>query len=503
MTNSQKDVLLIGDTFVFNLQTKKVQDNDTEQMESLTKQFLQKVGFENSFVKALREDFRQNTLADIVVNLLDTSTNPAVLHLSSALEREGFTYDVINCSLKHREQLIGFLKNIKYKAIGISTTYTLEKMYIINLIDLIRKYSPEAKIILGGMFIVKLFKLQKNEILQKELSLLNADYYIFNEVGERPFIDILNYEQNSRPDIKNVSSIAFKNESGFEINSYEANNIDISISNWSLSKNTTYAFLRTSKSCLFKCKFCDFPVIADTYKTKSINIVLQEFENIKKADIKFVRFLDDTFNLPKKHFLDILNELASKDYGFEWISYIRCQYLDDETVRLMKNSGCIGVFLGLESGNNEILKNMDKRATVEEYLQGISFLHKYKIPTYGAFIVGFPGETDKTIEDTIRFMKQAKLQYYRLFTWDYSDLAPIAREKEKYSLEVYEDGWKHATMSSSEAVEKCKMIMKEVDTSIHTTISYDYTLYLNRNADTKDIFNEYLMRFNKMNTEQF
>ena len=490
----QKDILLIGDTFVFNFKENKNQSNNSED------EILQKVGFADSFIKALKDDFNQNKLADIIINLLNESTNPAVLHLSSILEEKLFSSDIINCSLKHRDQLIYFLKNIKYKVIGISTTFTIDKSYIINLINLIKEYAPKSKIILGGMFIIKLFKTQKGEWLQKNLSILNADYYVFNEIGEYSLIDILNYEKCSNPDIRQILNIAYKLKDEFKINPYQQNNINTSISNWVLAKNTTYAFIRASVSCLFKCKFCDFPVIADRYRSKSIEIINREFKNIKNAGIKYIRFLDDTFNLPKKHFNNILTELISNEYNFEWVAYIRCQYLDKATVNLMKKSGCIGVFLGLESGNNMILKNMNKCATKEQYIKGIAYLNKYEIPTYGAFIIGFPGENDETIEDTINFIKQVELQYYRLFTWIYGYLAPVAQEKEKYSIEIYADNnWKHATMTSKEALEKCKLIMKEIKTSVHCTIPFDYTFYLNRNNETKNVFNDSLRHFNERN----
>lgn len=497
-----KDFLLIGDTFVFNLLGKVNLENDNEYIQDTSDELLQKVGFEDSFVKFLREDFHQTYLSDTIVNLLNESINPAVLHLSSILDNQGFSYDTVNCSLKHRKQLVDFLESTKYKVIGISTTFTFDKAYILNLINFIKKNAPTAKVILGGMLVVKLYKLQKNNELQNELSQFSVDYFILNEIGEQPLIDILNYELRSKNDIKNIPNIAYKTENGLIINEYKTNDIDSSISDWTLANNTTYAFLRTSISCMFKCKFCDFPVIADKYQSKSIDIIRQEFRSIKKSGIKYVRFLDDTFNLPKQHFHNILNELITQNYNFEWVAYIRCPTLDDETVLLMKRSGCIGVFLGLESGNNKMLKNMNKGATVEEYLQGISLLHKYDIPTYGAFIIGFPGETKESIEDTISFIKQAKLKYYRLFTWIFNRLSPIASEREKYSIEGYEIEWKHATMTSSEAVEKCKLIMKEVNTSIHCTIPFDYTFYLNKNVSTKDIFNESLRRFNERNISQ-
>lgn len=503
MVYLQKDILLIGDTFVMNLHNKKNQKDDIKTKEDKANQFITGSGFDDSFFKALREDFQQSDLADTIENLLNDSVNPALLHLASMLERKRFSYDVVDCSLKHYEKLISFLKSTKYKTIGISTTFTINKKYIQDLIALIKQHAPESKIILGGMLLVKLYKLQQKEAFIKDLQLFNADYYIFNEIGEDALIDILNYELYSKPDIREIFNISYKTENGFEINSYKTNDIDTSVSDWTLSRGTIYAFMRASISCMFKCRFCDYPSIADKYKAKSIKIINEELKSISKAGIKYIRFLDDTFNIPKQHFHDILNELIDNNYNFKWVAYIRCQHLDEETVQIMKKSGCIGVFLGLESGNNDILKNMDKGATVEKYLEGVSFLHKYEIPAYGAFIIGFPGENDETIKDTINFIKQAKLQYYRLFLWYCNELAPIALDKAKYSIEVSPQGWKHSTMTSSEAIEKCKLIIKEVKTSIHCTIPFDYAFYLNENPSTSEPFNECLRLFNEESSSQF
>jgi radical SAM superfamily enzyme YgiQ (UPF0313 family) len=350
------------------------------------------------------------------------------------------------------------------------------------------------------MFIVKLFRLLKSELFQKELQLLNADYYVFNEIGEQPLIDILKYEQSSETDIQKISNIAYKAGNGYVVNSYETNDIDTSISNWKLSKNAKWAFMRTSISCLFNCKFCSYPAIAEKYKSKSIEVIKRELETISKAGIEYIRFQDDTFNFPKRHFFDVLNNLYEKNYGFKWVAYIRCQYLDDKTVRLMKKTGCIGVFLGLESGNDTILKNMNKRASVDEYLEGISFLHKYNIPMYGAFIVGFPGETDQTIDDTIAFIKKTNLQYYRLFLWGYNPIAPIVHDKEKYLIATTPEGWSHSTMTSQEALQKCQYISESVDTSVHCTIPFDNVFYLNQNSEINLPFNNCLKRFNERNS---
>ena len=110
-----------------------------------------------------------------------------------------------------------------------------------------------------------------------------------------------------------------------------------------------------------------------------------------------VVFIDDTFNVPLPRFKDICRMMIKNDYQFNWFSYFRCSNSDEEAIDLMAQSGCKGVFLGIESGSPAILKNMTKAATPEKYVEGMKLLHQHNIMTFGSFIIGFPGETDETV----------------------------------------------------------------------------------------------------------
>jgi hypothetical protein len=120
-------------------------------------------------------------------------------------------------------------------------------------------------------------------------------------------------------------------------------------------------------------------------------------------------------------------------------------------VKLMKESGCQGVFLGIESGNNHILKNMNKAATKEKYLEGIALLKEYDIPTMGSFIIGFPGETYETIQDSIRFIKKSDIDFFRAQLWYCEPITPIWKERDKYNLRGESFEWSHNTMDSNTA----------------------------------------------------
>ena len=143
--------------------------------------------------------------------------------------------------------------------------------------------------------------------------------------------------------------------------------------------------------------------------------------------------------------------MIREKFKFRWVSNFRCQFADREMVELMKESRCDGVFLGIESANNQVLGNMNKAATVEKFRQGIALLKEHEIVTMGSFIIGFPGETPGTVKDTIQFIEETQLDFYRAQLWYCEPITPIWQEREKYGLRGESFEWQHNTMDSQTA----------------------------------------------------
>jgi p-methyltransferase len=169
--------------------------------------------------------------------------------------------------------------------------------------------------------------------------------------------------------------------------------------------------------------------------------------------VKNVVFIDDTFNVPLSRFKDICRLMIKNAYKFNWFSYFRCSNSDEEAIELMAESGCRGVFLGVESGSPQILTNMNKAATVEKYARGIEMLRKHDIMTFASLIFGFPGETAETIGETISFVRDTKPDYYRIQLWYCEPGTPIAFQKRKYGVNGEGFVWSHNTMDSLEAMD--------------------------------------------------
>ncbi len=158
--------------------------------------------------------------------------------------------------------------------------------------------------------------------------------------------------------------------------------------------------------------------------------------------------------------------MIAENYGFNWFSYFRCSNSDEEAIELMADSGCKGVFLGIESGSPAILKNMHKAATIEQYARGIEQLRQHGILTFGSFIFGFPGETEATINETIDFIRENRPDYYRTQLWYCEPGTPIYERRAEFDIRGTGFKWQHATMESLEAMDHIENAFLTIDASL-------------------------------------
>lgn len=395
----------------------------------------------------------------------------AIAYLGSCLDRNGFKFDYVNAVKDDKLKLVEKLKQDNILTIAIITTLYVFAFPILEIIDLIKKYNQSAKIIVGGPFISTQVRTQKRASLEYLFQdTIKADIFVNSPQGEVTLVKVLHALKNNLP-LDQIENIYYKTGNALKNTPIykEENQLSENPVNWALfSENVGDSVnIRTAISCPFSCAFCGFPQHAGKYQMLDVEAIERELNLLDKiGTVKNVNFIDDTFNVPPKRFKNILRMLIKNQYGFMWHSYFRCQYADREMVELMKESGCQGVFLGIESGNARILKNMNKAVNLEKYREGINLLKKYGIVTFGSFIVGFPGETYETVQDTIRFIKESGLDFYRIQLWYCEPITPIWKEKEKYHLSGENFEWAHSTMTSKVA---CDLI-DEAFLSIQTPI---------------------------------
>lgn len=460
--------LLIGHNemkFTEYEQSVRKMGEDSEAYQNLKYDFIKK----NGRPYTLTEELNETVYYGDKLSLGETFS-ATISYLVTYGARRGVKIDYIRDYQKQKEEIKKRLQENTYLTIGISTTLYVSYWPIKEIVDFIRKYKRNIKIIIGGPFVFNTMKEYDQSVVQYMFMQIGADVYINSMQGEKALIETVRHIEQGKP-LNDVDNIVYKQGNLFCFNKTceENNQLSDNMVDWSLFSGDIgkYVAMRTSISCAFRCKFCTFPKHAGAYQCVNIDNIAYELDALKKeGTVERIHFIDDTFNIPQEHFKELLRFMIRKNYGFKWHSYIRCQFLDEEMTELMKLSGCEGVFLGIESGSQTILDGMNKKVKVEDYKRGIELLKKYGIVTFASYIIGFPGETEETIKETIDFIKSTKTDFWRGQIWYGEVLSDIYQEKEKHQIKGSQYNWSHATMNSKEACKYLLDMFRNIDESV-------------------------------------
>ncbi len=396
--------------------------------------------------------------------------NLAAAYLSNFLRQRGCVTRTVNLFQYEKAKLAEYLAQDPL-CVAITTTFYVVNMPLHEMVEFIRAHNPRTKIVVGGPLIANHARSYQGDALSTALDDIGADIYIVEGQGEDTLLRVVESLRRGAG-LDAVPNLAYA-EGGRLVRTPtrpENNSLDENYIDWRGFPDEKLGVTlqtRTARSCAFKCSFCNYPTRAGALSLASIDTLEREFDSmLELGDVSNVVFIDDTFNVPLPRFKDICRLLIRKNYGLNWYSYFRCSNSDEEAFDLLAESGCKGVFLGIESGSPAILENMNKAATIKRYASGIEALKRRGILTFGSFIVGFPGETEATVNETIEFIRETRPDYYRAQMWYCEPGTPIHQQKEKY--EINGDGfvWTHATMDSIAAMGHIERMFLEVEESL-------------------------------------
>jgi anaerobic magnesium-protoporphyrin IX monomethyl ester cyclase len=150
--------------------------------------------------------------------------------------------------------------------------------------------------------------------------------------------------------------------------------------------------------CPFGCDFCSKPIFGNEVRRRGLDAVFAEIDQISLLGYDSLWIADDTFTLSRPHLERFCRRMTGRQMS--WSCLARADGIDAQSARRMKESGCRRVYLGLESGSQMTLQLMNKRVTVEEGIRTVHLYREAGIEVAGFFIVGYPGETVSSIEET-------------------------------------------------------------------------------------------------------
>ncbi|MFH1092664.1 MAG: glycosyltransferase [Candidatus Omnitrophota bacterium] len=179
-----------------------------------------------------------------------------------------------------------------------------------------------------------------------------------------------------------------------------------------ISQRKNFTIMLTSVGCPFGCTFCAIP---SAYNARSVQNVVNEIEVCyKEFHVREIDFFDAVLFKSRERDIEIMQELKKRKFDLEWSCRSRVDLVDEQILSLAANSGCRQIYFGIESINPQVLRNIKKNISKEKVSRAITLSKKFGIRPMGFFMVGNPGDTLKSIRQSIDFARELDLDYIQV-----------------------------------------------------------------------------------------
>lgn len=203
--------------------------------------------------------------------------------------------------------------------------------------------------------------------------------------------------------------------------------------------------IQSARGCPYVCSYC-VKSFGTALSVKTPEKVIEEIKFlIRTQNIKYLRFIDDTFTVSAKRVIDICKLIISEGIKIKWSCLSRTDNIKPEMLRWMRESGCQRIYFGIESGSQKILDLYKKKINVNESFDALARTQEANIETTGFFMMGFPEETWTETLETINFATTAALTYAGvepLVPYPGTPLFEEIKDKVNFSLMPYQCSWK-------------------------------------------------------------
>ena len=348
-------------------------------------------------------------------------------YLSAVLNSHDVETEIIDFTIKPFtvEELAKYVIEVAPVFVGFYAAAAL-KDRVLEYLHPLRKALPKIKILIGGP-----------DIYDCENYLnAGANAFCMGE-GELTIVDLLAYSRGQM-NLKNINGIAYKENGKIHHTSPRSliENLDeLPVPDWDkfnlenyfdyhvFNMSTPYTSIMASRGCPFRCTFCiSHKVWQHKYRSRSPAHVMKEIDYlVSELGVKFITFQDDIWSWNNEEWANsICGELASREYKLKWrcilhpLSFSKNR---EKMLSMMKSAGCVSITTGLQSASKSVLRNIHRSPKEPEALSElIRIANKLDILNNTAFIFGLPGETEETMEESIRYSLKIKPTFSAFYT---------------------------------------------------------------------------------------
>lgn len=250
--------------------------------------------------------------------------------------------------------------------------------------------------------------------------------------GEQTFVEILDALKTGNH-LKDVKGIVFREKDGqvipTERRPFISDLNSLPLPDWSLLpklekyyrpagdslKRAPSAGIVTSRGCNGKCYFCNPWQLGNKIRCHSAEYVYRMIVDLmQNHGIRDIYIQDDTFVMNRDNVMEFCKILLDKKLDLTWSCHGRVDHIDKEILQTMKKAGCWQISLGIESGSQKILDNINKGTTVDQNLRALEFCKEAGMDVKGLFMIGCFGENHDTIKETIEFIKTVHITDFHM-----------------------------------------------------------------------------------------
>jgi len=326
-----------------------------------------------------------------------TSLYLGPLYILSFLEQKGIQGDFLNRNVDHSKHI----DYTTYDFIGFSVNSNNIKKSLATA-QHIKRIKPDSKILFGGPLASAYPKVLMKEKYIDVIVTGEAEETFYEYISGSPEKNIkgLYYRENghvnftgTREWMQDLDSLPFPALDKIDLKKYRI----MFSSEWPSS------YIITSRGCPYDCTFC-FHNMGRNYRTRSPKNVVDEIEwQVEKLGIKDIGIVDENFTLHKKRVIEICDEIIQRKLKVKlhFTSGIRADFIDDETMKKLKEAGLWVVNFAPESGSPRTIERLKKDLSLDDVRKGVALAKKYRVATEIFLLVGFPWEDKEDYKKTL------------------------------------------------------------------------------------------------------
>jgi len=342
-----------------------------------------------------------------------------LLYVSAYLLSRNVANEVFDSTFYSQKEQLDFIREKNPKVIAIYTNL-MTKVEVVKLIRILKTEMFETpKIILGGPDVT--YNIENYLKIGADFLVIGegeeTTYELYEAIMARGDFSVINgiafledgkvHETTARTKFRELDDLPLPNRDAIPNEKY----LEI----WKKNHGESSMTISTQRGCPYTCKWCSTAVYGQSYRRRPAHLVAAEMKMLKeKFDPDAIWFVDDVFSISHKWLTAFHEEVVKQNAQIRFECITRAERLNGEILQLLKEAGCFRIWIGAESGSQKVIDLMDRRVDVNHVKKMIQQTNALGIETGTFIMVGYPGENEADIYETIEYLKAANPTHYTI-----------------------------------------------------------------------------------------